>query len=214
MSTIQTFPVENTAILVVDPYNDFMSARGKLWPLLRKVTKQVRAIENLQRIVSAGRVSGISIVYAPHRRFETGQFAGRKYLHPSHVGIKSFRVFEEGKFGGQFFGPLSPKEGDLISSPHVCSSGFAETDLHEKLTTRGITHVIIVGYTSNTCVEATARSAIDLDYHTTLVTDAVASWTPEDHHAAVAVNYESLGQIVTTTDVLLQVLEKLGGSDV
>ena len=98
MTTVPAIPVENTAIVVVDPYNDFMSARGKLWPLLRKVSKQVNAIENLQRIVSVGRVNGIPIVYAPHRRFETGQFADRKYLHPSHVGIKSFRVFEDGKF--------------------------------------------------------------------------------------------------------------------
>ncbi len=85
--TAPAFLIEKTAIVVVDPYNDFMSARGKLWPLLRKVSKQVNAIENLQRIVSAGRSKGIQIVYAPHRRYETGQFSDRKYLHPSHVGI-------------------------------------------------------------------------------------------------------------------------------
>ena len=104
--TVPTFLIEKTAIVVVDPYNDFMSARGKLWPLLRKVSKQVNAIENLQRIVSAGRSKGIQIVYAPHRRYETGQFSDRKYLHPSHVGTKRFRVFENGKFGGKFYEPL------------------------------------------------------------------------------------------------------------
>lgn len=210
--TVPAFLIEKTAIVVVDPYNDFMSARGKLWPLLRKVSKQVNAIENLQRIVSAGRSKGIQIVYAPHRRYETGQFSDLKYLHPSHVGTKLLRVFENGKFGGTFYGPLSPKEGDLISSHHSCSSGFAETDLHEMLTDRGISHLIIVGYTSNTCIEATTRSAVDLDYHITLVNDAVASWTPKDHHVAVDVNYESLAQTVTTTEALVQLLETLGGS--
>ena len=210
--TVPAFLIEKTAIVVVDPYNDFMSARGKIWPLLRKLSKQVNAIENLQRIVSAGRSKGIQIVYAPHRRYETGQFSDLKYLHPSHVGIKLLRVFENGKFGGTFYGPLSPKEGDLISSHHSCSSGFAETDLHEMLTDRGISHLIIVGYTSNTCIEATTRSAVDLDYHITLVNDAVASWTPKDHHVAVAVNYECLAQTVTTTESLVQLLETLGGS--
>jgi nicotinamidase-related amidase len=210
--TVPAFLIEKTAIVVVDPYNDFMSSRGKLWPLLRKVSKQVNAIANLQRIVSAGRSKGIQIVYAPHRRYETGQFSDLKYLHPSHVGTKRFRVFENGKFGGKFYEPLSPKEGDLISSHHSCSSGFAETDLHEMLTDRGISHLIIVGYTSNTCIEATTRSAVDLDYHITLVKDAVASWTPKDHHVAVDVNYESLAQTVTTTEALVQLLESLGGS--
>lgn len=210
--TVPAFLIETTAIVVVDPYNDFMSARGKLWPLLRKVSKRVNAIENLQRIVSAGRSKGIHIVYAPHRRYETGQFSDLKYLHPSHVGIKLLRVFANGKFGGTFYGPLSPKEGDLISSHHSCSSGFAETNLHEMLTDRGISHLIIVGYTSNTCIEATTRSAVDLDYHITLVKDAVASWTPKDHHVAVDVNYESLAQTVTTTEALLQLVASLGGA--
>lgn len=80
------------------------------------------------------------------------------------------------------------------------------------LTDRGISHLIIVGYTSNTCIEATTRSAVDLDYHITLVNDAVASWTPKDHHVAVAVNYECLAQTVTTTEALVQLLETLGGS--
>ncbi len=204
--TVPELPTKGSAIIVVDPLNDFMSWRGKLWPLICKVSKQVGTIENLHRVVSAGRESGIPIVYAPHRRYKKGQFSDRKYLHPSHIGIKSFRVFAEGKFGGQFFGSLSPQKGDLISSPHACSSGFAGTDLDAQLKGAGITHLIIIGYTSNTCVEATARSAVDLDYHVTLVTDAVATWTPADHHAAVAVNYGFLGQKVVTTEELLQVV--------
>ncbi|MEO2047030.1 MAG: isochorismatase family protein, partial [Pirellulales bacterium] len=72
--------------------------------------------------------------------------------------------------------------------------------------------VFSFGYTSNTCIEATTRSAVDLDYHITLVNDAVASWTPKDHHVAVAVNYECLAQTVTTTEALVQLLETLGGS--
>ncbi|TWT79661.1 Peroxyureidoacrylate/ureidoacrylate amidohydrolase RutB [Planctomycetes bacterium CA13] len=211
---VPAFSNEDTAIVVVDPYNDFMSARGKLWPALRRVSKQVNAIKNLQRIISTGRMSNVPIVYAPHQRYRTGQFAGRKYLHPSHVGIKSLRVFEDGKFGGQFFGPLAPIEGDLVSSPHACSSGFAETDLHEKLRGRGISHIIIIGYTSNTCVEATARSAVDLDYRITLVSDAVASWTPVDHHAAVSVNYPCLTSDVLTTEALVPLLRQLGDAHV
>jgi nicotinamidase-related amidase len=208
------FPIENSAIVVVDPYNDFMSWRGKLWPLLRNVSKQVNAIDNLQRVVETGRAKGIPIVYAPHRRYKKGQFADRKYLHPSHVGIKAFRVFEDGKYGGRYYTPIAPQAGDLISSPHSCSSGFAGTDLDAQLASRGITHITIVGYTSNTCVEATARSAVDMDYHVTLVNDAVASWTREDHHAAAGVNYKSLAQNVTSTTELVQVLDALGESNV
>ena len=212
--TSTSYPTDKTAILLVDPYNDFMSVRGKLWPLLRKVAKKVNAVENLQTIVTAARAKNIPIVYSPHQRYSKGVFASRKYLHPSQVGQLSAHVFEDGKFGGAFFAPLAPQEGDLIASQHACSSGFAETDLHEKLTALGITHIIIIGFLSNTCIEATARSAVDLDYHVTLVTDAVASWSPKDHQAAVASNYQLLGQIVTTTEPLVQLLDTFGETNV
>jgi len=206
----QTYPLGSTAIVIVDPYNDFMSCRGKLWPFLRKVSLKYSVRENLKRIVAAGRENGVPIAYAPHRHYVSGQFSGRKYLHPSHVGIQLTRVFDEGKFGSRFYDPLLPQQGDLISSYHTCSSGFAETDLHEQLRLRDISHIIIIGYTSNTCVEATARSAVDLDYHVTLVTDAVASWSPEDHYAAIGVNYNELASLVTSTSNIIKDIQTLG----
>jgi nicotinamidase-related amidase len=205
--TSTTYPKSKTAIIIVDPYNDFMSWRGKLWPLLRKVSLATNIKENLQKIVAAGRGNDLLIAYAPHRHYVSGQFADAKYLHPSQVGIQSFRVFEKGSFGGRFYDALVPQPGDVISSSHKCSSGFAETDLHEQLAKNGITHIVIIGYTSNTCVEATARSAVDLDYHVTLITDAVASWTSEDHHAAVGVNYKALASQVTTTEQVIKSLK-------
>jgi nicotinamidase-related amidase len=206
----KTYPIGKTAIVIVDPYNDFMSHWGKLWPLLRKVSLKYNVRENLKKIVTAGRENGVLIAYAPHLHYVPGQFSERKYLHPSHVGIKTARVFEKGKFGSRFYDSLLPLQGDLISSCHSCSSGFADTDLHEQLTQNDITHIVIVGYTSNTCVEATARSAVDLDYHVTLVTDAVSSWTPEDHYAAVGVNYNELAGVVTSTGNIIKDIQSLG----
>lgn len=208
------YPLDKTAIVIVDPYNDFMSYRGKLWPLLRKVSLKTNVRENLKKIISAGRESEVLIAYAPHRHYVSGQFSEDKYLHPSHVGMKSFRVFEQGKFGSKYYDSLLPQQGDLISSHHTCSSGFAETDLHEQLKQHDISHIIIIGYTSNTCDEATARSAIDLDYHVTLVTDAVASWTPEEHYAAVGVNYNKLASIVTSTDRIIKDIQAVGEAHV
>ena len=209
-----TYPLGKTAIVIVDPYNDFMSFRGKIWPLLHKVSVKNNVKENLKKIINACRENEVLIAYAPHRHYVSGQFSDSKYLHTSHVGIKLFRVFEEGKFGSRYYDPLLPQQGDLISSHHTCSSGFAETDLHEQLKQHGISHIVIIGYTSNTCVEATARSAVDLDYHVTLVTDAVASWTPEEHYAATEVNYYSLASMVTSTDKIIKDIQTLGKAHV
>lgn len=212
--TSSAYPKGRTAVIIVDPFNDFMSWRGKLWPLLRKVSIGNNVKPNLEKIISAARKNNVLIAYAPHRHYVSGQFADTKYLHPVHVGIKSARVFEKGSFGGRFSDALQPQPGDVISTSHNCSSGFADTDLHEQLANHGISHVVIIGFTSNTCVEATARTAVDLDYHVTLVTDAVASLSPEDHHAAVGINYKALATRLTKTEIILKSMQIQGSGHV
>jgi len=200
------YPKQQTAILLVDPYNDFLASRGQAWPLLRTVAKQVNLIENLKSLVKAGRNHDLPIFYAMHQRYRPGNYDHLKYLSPSQAGINFAKTFKADSFGSEFHPDFIPQPDDIIASEHACTSGFGNTDLHEKLQNKGITHVIIVGLLSNTCIESTARSAVDLNYHVTLVTDAVASWTPKDHQAALEFSYPHIAHIVTSTSKLKAVL--------
>jgi len=193
------YPSKNTALILVDPYNDFMSPKGKAWPLVSKVTKQVNLIENMQAVTERCRDEGWVIAYAPHHRYKKGSFSDRKYLHPSQILQKMTSSFKANSFGSEFYPSFLPQDSDIISSEHDCSSGFTGTNLHEQLAQQGITHVVLAGFLSNTCIESTARSAIDLGYHVTLLDDAVSAWTPKDHKAAVEVNYPLLAHNLTNT---------------
>jgi nicotinamidase-related amidase len=53
------YPTNRTALLLIDPYNDFLSEGGKFWPGVEEVGKEVRLLENLQAITTAGRNAGI-----------------------------------------------------------------------------------------------------------------------------------------------------------
>jgi len=44
-----------TGLLFVDPYNDFLSEGGKLWPRVKEVAEQVGLIDNLKTLVKAVR---------------------------------------------------------------------------------------------------------------------------------------------------------------
>jgi len=200
-----TYPAEATAIILVCPYNDFLSARGKAWPLVSKVAKDVNLLANLESLLAAGRALGITIAYAPHHRYKPGSFKDRKYKHPSQVLQTLTHSFKAGGFGSRFYPPLKPREADIVASEHDCSSGFTGTDLHAKLQEANVTHVILAGLLSNTCIEATARSAIDLGYHVTLLEDAVAAWSPEDHEAAVKFHYPKISHaFMKTSDLVVQ----------
>ena len=182
-------PPDRTALVIVDPYNDFLSEDGLTWRLMRLVAEENGLVQNLLRLVDAARTSGTRIAFAPHHRYREGSFSDRKYLNPSQYQQVSSGIFADGKFGGQFYAGLAPVEGDIVSSEHVSSSGFSETDLHDQLATESISRLFIAGCISNTCIEATARSAVDLGYHVTIVTDAIAAFSPVDHALATQTTF-------------------------
>jgi ureidoacrylate peracid hydrolase len=199
------YPTSNTALVLVDPLNEFLSRRGMAWPIVGKVAKQVDLISNMQNLTESSRKAGWQIAFAPHHRHHKDSFSERKYLHPSQILQRILKGFRRGGFGSRYYPTLQPINGDIIASEHDCSSGFTGTDLHEKLQEKSITHVVLAGLLSNTCIESTARSALDLGYHVTLLTDAVAAWSEEDHRAAVDLNYPHLAHIMSTTDQLISI---------
>lgn len=72
-----THPVyasERTALLLVDPYNDFLSDGGKLYSMLRSVADEVRLLDNLRTTVAAARAQAIQVYYVPHRRWQPGDY--------------------------------------------------------------------------------------------------------------------------------------------
>jgi len=69
---MKNYSSQNTAILIVDPFNDFISEGGKLWSFTKETIEGVNLIENLKNILSAARSSDIKVVYVPHRQTEKG----------------------------------------------------------------------------------------------------------------------------------------------
>ncbi len=197
---LSAYPVGKTALVVVDPFNDFLSKGGLAWPLVKKSVQKLGTIQHIEELLRFARERSIKVVYAPHHRYRKGSHSERKYLHPVQVAQLGFgNIFSLGKWGGEFLDSLAPKENEFVASEHSCSSGFAGTDLHDHLKKEGITHLIIIGMATNSCIEATARSAIDLDYHVTLVIDAVAAFSALEHDQAISERYPLLANIVGTT---------------
>ncbi|MTH95273.1 cysteine hydrolase family protein [Roseibium sp. RKSG952] len=205
---MMTYSIAKTACLVVDPLNDFLSPFGKAWPMLRQVTRETRLQEKMGQTLRLVRSRGIQVVFAPHERYRGGKRPDRKYLHPSQYLQGVFRMFSARGFGGRFHKDFRPKDGDIIASEHACSSGFIGTDLQDLLQERGITHLIIVGMLANTCIESTARSAVDLGYHVTLMPECVATWTHADQAAAVDHSYKQLGHQILSLGELEAALEE------
>jgi nicotinamidase-related amidase len=202
----QNYAKAFTALLFVDPYNDFLSEGGKVWPRIKEVAETVGLISNLRAINKAVRASGIQIVVVPHRRWEPGDYEDWCHPSPSQRTVMHGHHFARGEWGGEWHPEFIPQKGDIVVKEHWGSSGFANTDLDFQLRQHGITHVIVVGLLANTCVETTARYAVELGYHVTLVRDATAALKPQMMHAAHDLNGPTYAHAILTTSELLAAL--------
>lgn len=206
MTTVQ-YPKGSTALLCIDPYNDFMAEGGKMWPALAEVATSVDLHANLAKLRAAARDVGIPKFVLPHHRHHDTDFEGWAHLTPSQAAAHEYRLFAAGSWGGEFYEGFGPDHGDIIIKEHWGASSFANTDLDVQLRQHGITHVIFIGLIANTCIETSARFAAELGYHVTLVRDATAAMSAEAMHAAHDINGPTYAQaVLSTAEVVKQLV--------
>ncbi|MHB9855962.1 isochorismatase family cysteine hydrolase [Streptomyces sp. Tue6028] len=203
----QTYDPDHTAVLLVDPFNDFLSEGGTIWPRLEPVAEEVGLLAHLRSVVASARGTGIRVLFVPHRRWEPGDYETWDHPNPTQLGIMERHSFARGTWGGEFHADFQPQPGDVVVQEHWAQSGFANTDLDFQLKQHGITHVVIVGLLANTCIESTGRFAMELGYHVTLVRDATAAFLPAMMHAAHELNGPTYAHAITTTDELTTAFE-------
>ena len=203
--TTPTFEKQLTGLLVIDPYNDFISEGGILWPLIKEVAEAVDCVPNMIAVLGAARAAGIQIFFAPHHRDHgpEDEFEGWKYFAPIQKFAHKRRLFAVGTWGGTFREEFSPLPGEVVAQEHWCSSGFANTDLDLQLKKRGIHKLIVIGQKANTCIDSTVRYAAELGYDVTLVKDAIASYKWEEMQATLEVNLPNYASaIISACDTI------------
>jgi ureidoacrylate peracid hydrolase len=200
------FDKEITALLIIDPYNDFISEGGKIWDRIKNVAEANNCVPNMADVMNVSRKAGLRIVYALHHRYRPGDYETWKYIAPIQKAAWRSKVFENGTWGGEIRAEFAPQPGDIVAQEHWCSSGFANTDLDLQLKKHGIHQLIVIGLIAHTCVESTVRFAAELGYEVTLVKDATADYGEEFMHAALVTNLPNYASAIVTTKEAVDLL--------
>ena len=201
-----------TGLLVVDPYNDFISEGGKIWPRLQAVAEANHCVSHMEQILKAAREAKLRVFFAMHHRYREGDYESWKYIAPIQRAAWQRKTFEYGTWGGQFRAEFVPAPGETIAQEHWCSSGFANTDLDNQLKRQGIHRLIVIGLIAHTCIEATVRFAAELGYDVTVVKDAVADYSDEMMHAALEINMPNYANAIVTTEEVLNAIRSMRGT--
>ncbi|GLV60749.1 isochorismatase [Dictyobacter sp. S3.2.2.5] len=152
------------------------------------------AEENIVRLLEAWRARHWPVIHVQHQ----SQMADSP-LNPAGPG---YALKEE----------VRPQPGETLITKQV-NSAFIGTPLEALLRERGITALVVVGLTTNHCVETTTRMAGNLGFDTYLVGDATATfdrvgpdgklYRAEDIYAiSLASLHGEFAQVVTTEEVL------------
>jgi ureidoacrylate peracid hydrolase len=204
-----TYDKQATALLVIDPYNDFISEGGKIWPRIQAVAEANNCVPHMLEVLNAARKAQLRVLYAMHHRYRPGDYETWKYIAPIQRAAWQRKVFEHGTWGGEFRAEFVPMPGEIVAQEHWCSSGFANTDLDLQLKKHGIHQLIVIGLIVHTCIEATVRYAAELGYDVTVVKDATADYTDEMMHAALDINIPNYASAVVGTEEIVASLSAL-----
>lgn len=122
---------EITALVVIDPYNDFISEGGKIWNRVKTVAEANDCIPHMLQVLNAARQAELRVFYAMHHRYRPGDYETWKYIAPWQRGCT--RALNTARGAARFAASLSldrlrlwPRSiGDPAVSPTqtwICSS--------------------------------------------------------------------------------------------
>lgn len=104
---------------------------------------------------------------------ESWRKGGRTVIHVKHVSPVETSLFYRDSKTVNFMSELSPRDGEIVIEKGK-SSAFSETNLLEALDGRKIESILLVGFTANECIEATAKDAHELGIDSVVIGDATA----------------------------------------
>lgn len=99
---------------------------------------------------------------------------------------------------------LAPLPEELVVASHVYDK-FLDTPLDLALRSRGVTHLLITGVTTDICVNCTVLAAANRDYRVTVVTDGVATLDDTIQAACFSVWERKFARLRPASQVIAEV---------
>jgi len=198
-----------TALIVIDMQYGFIDEGASL-----EVAAARDIIPNISKLIDACRAKGAPViftefVYADNVPCLRGDPFGIEHLasegspgfgskssncligHNAGTGVESADTIDE----------LKPAPEELIIRGHTYDK-FYGTPMDLALRSQGITHLLMVGITTDVCVNSTLIAATQRNYRVTAITDGCASPWPELHEACFKIWQPKFARLKKTTEIL------------
>jgi nicotinamidase-related amidase len=187
------------ALIIIDPQHDFCSEKGALAQRFGFDMKEIQAaVPRLNSFIESCRENGVLVVWVREIFADGKMRQNQKDLWGSGDDIW---LIKEDSPGIQWYSEMTPPLDDEPVITKWQYDAFEDTDLKLLLDSHGIQTVLMTGFTTNVCVETTARHAYIKGYHVLLLTDCCSAPTPEEHTSGVFNIGTYFGKLTTAPEV-------------
>lgn len=208
------FDPARAALLCVDMQRDFLDPRGYSAAGGEDVSVGRAIIPRCRAVLDACRDAGLLIVHTREghqpdlsdlhdAKQERSAGTGNPIGTPGPLG----RLLIRGEYGHDFVDEMQPRPGEpVIDKPGF--GAFYATELQDLLQARGVTHLILLGVTTQCCVFSTLREAVDRGYRCLTLEDCTAAFS-DSLQRGVFEMIASEGHLfgwIATSDTLLRAL--------
>jgi ureidoacrylate peracid hydrolase len=208
------FQPGRTALLVIDMQRGFLEPGAAL-----EVASGRAILPNVRKLIETCRQRSAPViftqfVYATAVPCLRGDPFGPEHLpaqpgEPTGFGRRSGNCLvpsdaEPGPNSSEIVPELAPRPEELVVRGHTYDK-FYGTPLDLALRSQDIRDLVIAGVVTEICVNCTVLSAANRDYRVTVVTDGVASPSPELQKACFEIWRRKFARLRTINDVIAEI---------
>ena len=171
----------NTALIVLDLENDLIHPEGKLARNAKMVIEN-SVIAKTNAAIQWARQRDALVIFV--RVGFSQDYVECPTASPLFSYVQQAKALQLNTWGTELDSHLDVGENDVMITKHRVSAFYA-TPLQAILTARKIQQVMLCGVSTDFAVQTTAREAHDRDYQVSIVQDACAANSIEEHRNTI-----------------------------